>query len=153
LPFVFWGKLNEKTGRQVFYTARDSAAYPYYVPSTLDSLVYDLNRFCSADEVDEERKLEQSVIDRFYKVDITPNPFAETFELTLKVEKAEFLIFNQILTITFYDGSGNTLHTQTIEANKPHTFTIPGLKSGSILHYKITWSDYIISGQLMKSLE
>lgn len=151
VPFVFWGKLNEKTGRQVFYTARDSAAYPYYVPSTLDSMVYDLNHFCTDDEMNEERKFEQELIDKYFKVHVTPNPFAETFELTLNVEKLQYMVYNQVLNIAFYDGSGNTLHTQTIEANKPYTFTIPGLKSGSILHYKITWSDYVISGQLMKT--
>jgi|GEM_PF-3382172 len=151
VPFVFWGKLNEKTGRQVFYTARDSTAYPYFVPSTLDSLVYDLSQNCSDDEKSEERKGFQAVIDRYLKVDVTPNPFAESFELTLNAEEAQFVVRNQVLNIAFYDGSGNTLHTQTIEADKPYTFTIPGLKSGSILHYKITWSDYVISGQILKA--
>src|SRR5690606_6201124 len=83
---VLWSKWNSKKEILVFYMARDTSAYPYYVTSSLDSLVYDLNKICNEEELAQERKDKQSLIEKYCKVDVTPNPFTDNFELTLKTK-------------------------------------------------------------------
>ncbi len=55
------------------------------------------------------------------------------------------------LTLRFYDDQGNTLLSQPFEINKTYTFSFPEILPGKIIYYRITWEDYIISGQVLKN--
>lgn len=150
IPLVFWNKLDKDKGKLIFYMAEDNAAYPYHVSSTLDSIVYDLNSFCSMSEIMEEKDNWRSLLDRYVKVNISPNPFIESFEMSLSADNIEIFVAPIGKTLSFYDEMGNLLKSQQIVLDQVYTFSFPEVKSGKTIYYKITWPDYELSGQIRK---
>lgn len=151
-PIVLWSIFNSKKETLVIYMARDTCVYPYYVANSLDSLVYDLNKICNEEELAQERNDRQSLVEKYCKVDVTPNPFTDNFEITLKTKYPIILdIKPGDLIIKFMDANGNILLTQKLEVNTPTTFSFPDVKSNSIVFYTITGTDFTLNGQVLKS--
>lgn len=148
--YVSWQRLDKQKGLLVLYKAKDTAVFPYYVPHTLDSFVYNLKQFCTDAERLENKQGMQKLAEKYCRAEINPNPFQESIEFTLINEQWTWLTSGKSIELVFLDLNGNTISRSLIEANKPYTFSFPDLKSGSLLFYKISWDEYLLSGQIKK---
>jgi hypothetical protein len=118
----------------------------------LDSLVFKFSEICSSAEINEEKKGMQALYEKYLHVLVTPNPYTENFELTLKNEKLPPWLFPKSpMSIDFYDDKGNPILTQAFEIDKTYTFSLPGILPGKTVYYQIKWDDYMLSGQVLKS--
>jgi hypothetical protein len=152
IPVVVWTEVHEKTGSLHIYLAEESYTYPYYKDTTLDSLVFKFSEICSAADIKEEKKSLQAFYEKYLRVKVTPNPYTENFELILKNEKMPpWLVPTSPMNIGFFDDRGNPLLTQPIEIDKTYIFSLPDILPGKTIYYRITWDDYIISGQILKN--
>ncbi len=151
MEIVFWKKLDQTSGILTCYIARSKDDFPYFDSSKVDSFTYNLKKFCSQEEADENKKFWQSVITENVAVKINPNPFKEGFELTLDCQNICHMLMGTEQLLSLYDDQGNLLLSQTIERNKAYNFSFPEIKSGSIIHYRITWLEFVLGGQVMKS--
>jgi len=148
---VMWHTLRQETGLLIFYIAEESNTYPYYKPDKIDSVLYNLKEFCSEKEMEEDKKSMQAMFERVMQIQITPNPFKESFELTMHAGKVKMFLYNAQFLLSFFDDSGTPLSSQPIELDKAYHFSFPTIPSGKTIYYRITWDDYLLSGQVKKS--
>ncbi len=147
-----WHTWREQKGELTIYMAEESFNYPYYKPNRVDSFVYDFNRFCEESEAQDEIKSNQEMYTKHMTVSVHPNPYKIDFELIASRGKLPAWMFgSDPLTITFYDDLGNTLLTKPFALEQTYRFEFPDIKSGKLLFYRIQWSVYSLSGQILKS--
>ncbi len=152
IPVVMWTEVHKETGSLHIYLAEESYSYPYYKDTTLDSLVFKFSEICTEKKREEEKKSTQDFYDKYMKVQVTPNPFTEKFDLILTAGTLPmFMISKTPLLIGFFDDQGNPLLSQTIELDKTYTFSFPDILPGKTIYYRITWEDYVIAGQVLKN--
>ena len=154
IPVVTWHEIKKDSGTLVFYAAEEQYAYPYYKKENMDSFRFDLRNFCSTDESNEEKKSNQEYFESTMKIQVTPNPFKDDFGLILHKDPIGIFDYEcpgARLTISFYDDKGNLLISKPIEPEEHYTFSFPEIAPGKTVFYRITWEDYTLSGQVLKS--
>ncbi|MEZ4804927.1 MAG: hypothetical protein R2852_05450 [Bacteroidia bacterium] len=110
-----------------------------------------MENICSDDERLETKRARQAYYDKQYHVKITPNPFKEQFEMQTSFEGWQFFIGEEPQIITFYDDQGNVLKTNTIRPDEVHSYSFPDVPAGKTIFYRITWEEFVISGQILKT--
>ena len=145
LPIVIWYEINRTIGTFNVYSAIESYNWPYYKENTLDSFVFKYSELCTEKELNDQKSSIQDIINKNVQVNILPNPFKESFNLTFDpgyLKGSYYIPYN--LTLTFYNDKGIVLHSQIIEQNKQYNFSVPSINSGQVLFYRITWDEYFI---------
>ncbi len=110
-----------------------------------------LNDICSKEEMEEQKKSIQSLYEKYTKIEINPNPFVETFSFKMVANFMAYSFVGKTIKLKFMDESGQVYLERTIEEGKQYEFSLPDYPKGKIVFYTITWDDYKLSGQLMKS--
>ncbi|MBC7425023.1 MAG: hypothetical protein H7321_00705 [Bacteroidia bacterium] len=150
IPVCIWTTIDSKNGKMIFHLAEESPLYPFYKTNRLDSIIIDLENFCSEAETQDEKEATQSVITKTIFAKFTPNPFTDKVELQI-TQTMNLHLINAPMKITFYDDKGNTLLTQPVDISTTFTFSFPLVNAGKTMYYRITWDDYFIAGQILKN--
>lgn len=151
IAVVMWHKTDTVKGTLIFYLAEEAYTFPYYKTDRMDSLIYNLKEFCTQKDIDDTKKQWHEALDPQMKVQITPNPFKEEFELELTHEGSTIFLQRESISLTFFDDMGNKFETRIIEPNKKYTFSFPGILPGKTIYYNITWGAYKVGGQILKA--
>lgn len=152
IPVAMWTEIDTVKQKQKLYYAELQMPWPYYKLPLLDSITVKYPAFCSKEDLEEEARGMQSMYEKNLQVDVSPNPFTESFNLVInsgRLKSSSYL--NTPMTIKFYDDQGNTLLSQPVETDKPYTFSFPELPKGKVVYYRIHIGDYSLSGQVLKS--
>jgi hypothetical protein len=150
IPIVIWHELKQERGVLIFYLAEESYRYPYFKKDKMDSLVYDLNKFCSDKDKEEEDQWKKEFFQKHIIVGVTPNPFTENFTLTVTYD-GKFYRPSGPMTLDFIDENGNQLLSRPVEFDKNYTFEFPDIYPGRYIYYRLTWDDCVVSGQVLKA--
>lgn len=150
IPVVIWHELKQERGVLVFYLAEESYTYPFYKKEKMDSLVYNLNKFCSEKEKEEEDQWSKEFFQKHIIIDVTPNPFSENFVLKITYN-GNFYKPAGPMTLSFIDENGKQLLSQPVELDKNYTFEFPDVLPGKYLYYRFTWDECVVGGQLLKA--
>ncbi len=151
MSVVMWHEVDTVKGMLKFYFAEELYVYPYYNVKRMDSLVYNLEPFCTPKDIDAEKKQWHEAMDPHMKVLITPNPFRDEFELKLTYEESNLFLQREPITLTFADDMGNTYSTHVIATGKTYKFSFPDVAPGKTIYYHITWGEYKLGGQILKA--
>ena len=151
MSIVLWHTVDTVKGVLAFYIAEETNIFPYYKPQRMDSIIYNLNEFCTQRDIDENKKEWRAAGDPQMKVQITPNPFKEDFELELTHQGNILFLQKEPISLIFFDDMGNKFKTKIIESNKKYTFSFPDILPGKTIYYNILWGEYKIAGQILKA--
>lgn len=110
-----------------------------------------LNDICSKEEIEEDKKFMQQLYQKYAKIEINPNPFVDEFTFRLSMEKMSWSLSNRTIAVKFMDDAGKVYLEQTIVYDTIYTFSLPDFPKGKIVFYTLSWDDYMLSGQFMKS--
>ncbi len=153
LSVAIWHSVDHEKGLLLFYIAQETYTYPYYNADRIDSIIFDLNHLCTDKDKEEDKAGMQSLYDRHKQVQINPNPFVESFELTLGFGTITHWFKTTEFKLQFFDENAIELKSQLISMGKTYTFTFPELLPGKTVYYRISWDDYMISGQVLKATQ
>ena len=152
IPVVMWTQNDTVIHKLKLYYGELQIKPPYYKMPLLDSIVVDYPAFCSRADLKEERMNMQSLYDKNLKIEVTPNPFIESFNLQVnsgRLKNSQYL--STPMTINFYDENGNSLLSQIIEADISYTFSFAEVPKGKMVYYRINIGDYFLGGEVLKS--
>lgn len=152
IPVIMWTEIDTTRNKLKLCYAELQLKWPYHKRPLLDSLIYNYPGFCSKEDLEEEQRSMQAIYEKNLKVEVSPNPFTESFNLELRSGRMKNSTYlSSPMTISFYDEQGNVLFSQPIEVDQPYTFSFPELPKGKTVYYRINIGDYSLSGQVLKS--
>lgn len=149
----FWYRY-DSTGREVIiYKNPDIKSYPYNSSSATDSILVKTDSLCSKEDLEREaRDLNQMLI-RNIKVEITPNPFVETFTMSVRSKLANtYFMPGDVFHLKFVDEGGKILMEQDMKFNTDYDISLPELAPGKKAYYSISQNELVLTGTVMKML-
>jgi hypothetical protein len=150
LSVVLWHTVDTVKGQLTVYLAEEAYSYPFYKTGKLDSLVYDLNKFCSDKEKEEIKQWMKEFFQKNIIVEVTPNPFTANFVLNVKYN-GNFYKPEGVMSLEIIDENGKQLLSQKVELDRNYTFEFPDVLPGKYIYYRFTWDECIVSGQILKA--
>lgn len=149
--YLVWVEADTSTGILKIQIAPDSIDYPYFSLYRLRTITYDLNAFCSKEELEEDIRFKQSMFEKLINVEITPNPYESEISFTAICSSWMCNRMCDVKVLTFYNEKGEELEKMNIEFNTEYKIMLDKIVKGSMAYYTITCSDYKISGKLLRS--
>lgn len=111
-----------------------------------------LREICSREEIEEQKKFIQALYEKHTEVDVSPNPFKESFKFKMKANFMSYSFVGKTIMLKFMDENGKVYLERQIEEGMEYEFSLPEFPKGKIVYYTISWEDYQLSGQFMKSI-
>jgi hypothetical protein len=151
---IMWVGKDTNNGRMILFEAEMMDTFPFFKLETLDSNSFDLNNFCTEEDLEMHIPDMNQFINKYVTVEVTPNPFVETFNLEIKCSELMIWIwkmYREEKRLTIKDSKGNVLVNQIAELDTPYEFRLDNVAKGEILFYSITWSNYVVQGKVMKA--